>query len=560
MTNTPEYRRKNMRFNTQKYRQLELFIKTEPGETGRLYMVSGSARKMFQISQYRKWLKITVNPGTTYEVSAENCEISYAYLSGCEQMLERGICMIQDGRFYDRSQWGEWYDTPIRNQYHLSPPKGWMNDPNGFCVYHGYYHLFYQFQPFSEEWDNMYWGHAVSQDLIHWVHLPVCMEPQQEILNYPELVGGAFSGTALVDEEQKLRLFFTRHIGKRRDRTAFREYQVMTESRDGLNWERESRIIEGPEGRDFRDPKVFYENGEYKMLIGIRGEEHPAISLYKSYNLAQWTYCGEIFEEQKEEENFPLECPDLFRLDNQWVLTAGYCGHVDGHGRKNSIYYHIGEWYQDQFHEEARGLYDFGADFYAVQTIDTETGRVAVGWISDVAKEHVKSPNGACGSMSIPRVLHIKDGKLYQNPVQGIYRLIRYPVYEGCGEDVEVTGIEGNTYYVKLEMEKPSDFRMTLYKWKDRKLYLEQKDGQCRFRTVGEGAKNILYPAEISDVTTVEVFVDRNVCEVFLNDGQAAGAKKFYQQSETGNFEFHVQEKGTVKSLVVEKMEGIWKQ
>jgi len=205
MTNTPEYRRKNMRFNTQKYRQLELFIKTEPGETGRLYMVSGSARKMFQISQYRKWLKITVNPGTTYEVSAENCEISYAYLSGCEQMLERGICMIQDGRFYDRSQWGEWYDTPIRNQYHLSPPKGWMNDPNGFCVYHGYYHLFYQFHPFSEEWDNMYWGHAVSQDLIHWVHLPVCMEPQQEILNYPELVGGAFSGTALVDEEQKLR-------------------------------------------------------------------------------------------------------------------------------------------------------------------------------------------------------------------------------------------------------------------------------------------------------------------------------------------------------------------
>lgn len=77
---------------------------------------------------------------------------------------------------------------------------------------------------------------------------------------------------------------------------------------------------------------------------------------------------------------------------------------------------------------------------------------------------------------------------------------------------------------------------------------------------MGEGAKNILYPVEISDVTTVEVFVDRNVCEVFLNDGQAAGAKKFYQQSETGNFEFHVQEKGTVKSLVVEKMEGIWKQ
>lgn len=550
-----------MRFNTQKYRQLELFIKTEPGKTGRLHMISGTARKMFRIDQYRKWMRIAVNQGTTYEMTPEDCEISYAYLSGCENIMERGICLIQDGRFYGKSQWAGWYDTPVRNQFHLSPLKGWMNDPNGFCFYHGYYHLFYQFHPFSEEWDNMYWGHAVSQDLIHWVHLPVCMEPQQEILNHPELVGGAFSGTALIDDEQKMRLFFTRHIGKRKEPQNMREYQVMTESWDGISWERESRIIDGPEDeeiQDFRDPKVFFEDGEYKMIIGTRTKEHPAVTLYKSYNLVQWTYCQEIFEEKQEEGCFPLECPDLYKLDNQWVLTAGYCGNVDEHGRKNGTYYHIGEWYQDQFHAETKGLYDFGADFYAVQTLETEIGRVAIGWISDVAKEHVKSVNGACGSMSIPRVLHVKDGRLYQNPVQGIYQLIRYPVYEGCDENVELSGIEGNTYYVRLELEHSADFRMTLYKWKDRKLYLEQKDGQCRFRTVGEGAKNILYPADIDQVTVVEAFVDRNVCEVFLNEGQAAGAKKFYQQSEMGNFEFHVQEKGAVKSLLVEKMEGIW--
>ena len=145
-----------MRFNTQKYRQLELFIKTEPGKTGRLHMISGSARKMFRIDQYRKWMRIAVNQGTTYEMTPEDCEISYAYLSGCENIMERGICLIQDGRFYGKSQWAGWYDTPVRNQFHLSPLKGWMNDPNGFCFYHGYYHLFYQFHPFSEEWDNMY--------------------------------------------------------------------------------------------------------------------------------------------------------------------------------------------------------------------------------------------------------------------------------------------------------------------------------------------------------------------------------------------------------------------
>ena len=65
MTNAPENRRKNMRFNTQKYRQLELFIKTEPGKAGRLHMISGSARKMFRIDQYRKWMRIAVNQRTT---------------------------------------------------------------------------------------------------------------------------------------------------------------------------------------------------------------------------------------------------------------------------------------------------------------------------------------------------------------------------------------------------------------------------------------------------------------------------------------------------------------
>ena len=94
---------------------------------------------------------------------------------------------------------------------------------------------------------------------------------------------------------------------------------------------------------------------EYKMIIGTRTKEHPAVALYKSYNLVRWTYCQEIFEEKQEEGCFPLECHDLYKLDNQWVLTAGYCGHVDKHGRKNGTYYHIGEWYQDQFHAEDEG-------------------------------------------------------------------------------------------------------------------------------------------------------------------------------------------------------------
>ena len=112
--------------------------------------------------------------------------------------------------------------------------------------------------------------------------------------------------------------------------------------------------------------------------------------------------------------------------------------------------------------------YMISARIYAVQTLEPRSGELPSAG-SAMLQGTCQISNGACGSMSIPRVLHVKDGRLYQNPVQGIYQLIRYPVYEGCDENVELSGIEGNTYYVRLELEHSADFRMTLYKWKDRK-------------------------------------------------------------------------------------------
>lgn len=551
----------DMIIHTQKYRRLELFIKTKPGKTGTIQVISGGVYKTIRTTKYRQWIRMAVNQGTAYELYTADCDISYAYLSGVDQIMEKGVCFLQDGSTYEKQDLGEWYDTPMRTQYHFMPFKGWMNDPNGFCFYRNYYHLFYQFHPFSEEWDNMYWGHAVTKDMVHWTHLPVCIEPQTELLEDPSLVGGAFSGHAFVDQDEKMRLFFTRHISRREEPSEMMEYQVVKESRDGLEFEREEPLIQEQEKgllKDIRDPKVFVENGIYKMLLGTGTEEYPAIALYTSRNLHHWTYDGTAFEELEADHAFPLECPDLFRTGGKWILTVGYCGHRDEAGRKNGVYYYIGEWYQDRFHPEKRGLYDFGGDLYAVQSVKTRNGIVSIGWIRDTLKEHVKSQNGGCGSMSIPRITYIRDGKLYRNPLPAIYGQIGETLYEGKDSRVKLETIKGNTYHVKLQMKEAADFRMTLFKWKDRKLYLEQQNGQTRFRTVGMGSKNILYPAETQMVTKVEVFVDRNVCEVFLNDGEDSGTKKFYQQSDMGMFEIHVHGDGAVESLKVEMMNGIW--
>ena len=66
-----------------------------------------------------------------------------------------------------------------RHTYHAMPPIGWMNDPNGFTYYDGYYHLFYQHNPYSSNWDTMHWGHAISKDLVVWEDAGVALAPDK---------------------------------------------------------------------------------------------------------------------------------------------------------------------------------------------------------------------------------------------------------------------------------------------------------------------------------------------------------------------------------------------
>ena len=68
-----------------------------------------------------------------------------------------------------------------RHLYHMMPPQGWMNDPNGFVYFRGQYHLFYQYYPYATQWGLMHWGHCVSDDLVRWRHLPIALSPDQPL-------------------------------------------------------------------------------------------------------------------------------------------------------------------------------------------------------------------------------------------------------------------------------------------------------------------------------------------------------------------------------------------
>src|SRR5688572_5982531 len=85
----------------------------------------------------------------------------------------------------------ERYREPFRPQFHFTPERNWMNDPNGMVFYDGEWHLFYQYNPHGDRWGHMSWGHAVSRDLVRWEHLPLALAEEDGIM--------IFSGSAVVD-------------------------------------------------------------------------------------------------------------------------------------------------------------------------------------------------------------------------------------------------------------------------------------------------------------------------------------------------------------------------
>src|SRR5690606_31442153 len=90
-------------------------------------------------------------------------------------------------------------DNTYRLHYHMMPPAGWMNDPNGFIQFKGIYHLFYQHDPYQAKQGPMHWGHATSVDLVNWVHQPVALAPSEDYDSGQSGGQGCWSGSAVND-------------------------------------------------------------------------------------------------------------------------------------------------------------------------------------------------------------------------------------------------------------------------------------------------------------------------------------------------------------------------
>ncbi len=574
--------------NTGNYTMLEIFARAFK-QGGKIWVVSGKSKRkeaftgnqnmsVFKRASalgncrelpvengYYRWLKIPVERDTEYEISCEACQVSLCYLSGCENILETGVCYLEQekesGRFVKGSQEKQ-YDAPIREAYHFVPWKNWLNDPNGLCWFQGYYHMFYQCNPHSQQWSQMYWGHAASKDLVHWVHLPVALEPQEEILKNPEeWKGGAFSGSAVVQGKEAV-LFLTRSSGPHIDGEKTMQQQWMTKSRDLLHFTEEKLVLDKPpEGAsfDFRDPKVIRAEGKWYMVLGSALKGKAAILLYESEDLEHWSYTGPLLVEHETEIRC-MECPDFMELDGKYLVIGALMQHYDSQGRYQMCRYYVGNFKDGIFTEENRGWFDFGSNCYAMQSFVHEGRRISIGWISDFYGEHLELEHGACGSMTIPREMHIRNNKLYLTPIEEIQSLKAGDLYQGHGENVCLKGICPNTYKADLEFEENISFSIQLGGNEERKIMLIHDEKGLRLETTGVKSESVMFPAGIEQVEKLEIFVDRRTVEIYVNDGEAAGTKLFYDASDQGCFLLHTEAEENLKSVRVFRMESIWKR
>lgn len=218
-----------------------------------------------------------------------------------------------------------YYSEPFRPQYHFSPEKNWMNDPNGMVYYEGEYHLFYQYNPFGDKWGHMSWGHAVSPDMVHWKHLPLALPEADNVM--------IFSGSAVVDWKNTsgfgtdgkppMVAIYTGY-----NTTNKVQYQCIAYSNDkGRTWTKYSgNPVINIGSNNFRDPKVQWYEPLHQWIMTVSLSVEHKVCLYGSNNLKDWTLLSQFGPAGSTAGVW--ECPDLFELpveganEKRWVLVV----------------------------------------------------------------------------------------------------------------------------------------------------------------------------------------------------------------------------------------------
>ena len=450
------------------------------------------------------------------------------------------------------------YSELERPQLHFSSRRGWLNDPNGLVNYFMQWHLFYQHNPFGTGWGNMHWGHAVSQDLMHWEELDTAL--------FPDASGTMYSGSAVVDwhnssklqngEDPPVLLFYTsagEHAPEPTDYT-----QGMAYSTDGgMSFTKypDNPLIPCITPKN-RDPKVIRHDptdGWIMVLYLEKDGDDQVFVLFRSKNLLEWEMLHKITI------SGAGECPELFELpvdgdyaNPRWVFSA-----ADGK-------YLIGEFDGFEFKPESEVLdscfrpADGGA--YAFQRWNDTPGnrKIMIGWQQGniPAREFNMS-------MSLPVELSLRtfpEGpRLCFEPVRELLKLKKKCLIDIFGS------IFSTESAINTELERYSD-QLMLVQLKVR------TSSECGIKIHGnefifKPAENVIKlndiefkPVEIFSegaIFNVSMIIDVNSVEMFSANGRDYWPRQLNVNPQERGMRLSSGE-GVIVEMIVHSLKSIW--
>ncbi|GKX63121.1 invertase [Pragia fontium] len=436
-------------------------------------------------------------------------------------------------------------------EFHLTPPAGWMNDPNGLIYFNGLYHAFYQHHPFDENWGPMHWGHMTSPDLVHWQHQLIALAPDQD---YDR--DGCFSGCA-VDDNGVLTLIYTGHrwLKEVGDDSAIQEVQCIATSEDGIYFTKHGPILQPPKDiMHFRDPKVWKQDERWYLVVGARDlHDTGQILLYSATDLRHWQF-ERILARASQKQGYMWECPDFFPLQDKFILMFSPQGiQAEGYQFRNQFQsgYLIGNWTPNNpfnVEHDFQEL-DAGHDFYAPQSFLAADGRrIIFGWMDMWESPMPSKADHWAGSFTLPRELSLgKQGNILIRPIRELTALrqndIHIPPIQIISQhktlDCPASSIELQVIF-DLKQSTAERYGLELMASEDGKyatrLYIDNQAARLIFDRSQSGKAVTGYRSvplnSHADSLHLHIFIDRSSVEIFINHGENCITSRIYPLGE----------------------------
>ena len=414
------------------------------------------------------------------------------------------------------------FDTKNREKfrpiYHHTPAYGWMNDPNGMFYKDGIWHLYYQYNPYGSQWENMTWAHSTSTDLMHWKN-------QGEAIQ-PDALGTIFSGNSVVDKENIAGFGKDAVVAFYTSAGAAQTQSIAYSTDNGETFKKyANNPILTSDVPDFRDPNVFW-NEEVKQwnLILAAGQQ---MNIYSSKNLKDWKF-ESSFGEGYGNHDGVWECPDLLKMGDKWVLICNI--NPGGPFGGSATQYFVGSFDGHKFTCESKPevtkWMDYGKDHYAtVSFSNAPDGRIVVlPWMSNwqyanqVPTQQFRSANG------LPRDLGLYsyNGEDYVSvkPSPEVFAAFEKKPSGRLQSAayIEVTNIKSNASIV-LSNDKGERVTM-VYDGKNSTFSMDRTESGVTDFHSDFKAKTVA-PAN-GVIKSMQIFIDRCSIEAFDTEGKVA--------------------------------------